>query len=148
MVNGVHLNMCIKCSINQKNPLSLLHNDPYSFEILRKNIDFNVEIVTSDETANYLLFRRRYNGIVGYVAIFERVTITLELFKEIYLLYKKFVLEYSNSNFRDFELILIAEKIDPAALSFVREYNKKYTHRCPISIIINEHRSTETESEV
>lgn len=137
MENGGSLNMCIKGHINHENPLSVLSENPYAFNILRKDVDFTVELIESNNERKYILLRKRYDNTIGYVLFVERDILSIEEMKDIYIFYKSNVERYSNYNYKELEMIIITKRIEDNALEFIEEYNEKYTNRFPISIIIN-----------
>ena len=129
--------MCIKGYISEKNPLAKLIEDPYAFGILKPEVDFKVELMESDIENKYLLFKRRFNSSIGYVLIFYINKITVETLRKLYEVYKTYCRRYSNYNFREFDLIVIASNIEEEALEIIKEYNEKYIRRRPITVIIN-----------
>ncbi|MCD6203280.1 MAG: hypothetical protein J7I99_02840 [Methanophagales archaeon] len=60
---GGNLNMCIKGYISEKNPLVKLMENPYAFEILNRDADFDVELIESNIESKYLLFKRKLEMI-------------------------------------------------------------------------------------
>jgi len=137
MGNGGDLSMCIKGYISEKNPLAKLIEDPYAFGILNPEVDFEVELIESDIENKYLLFKRKYDSSIGYVLVFYINEITVETLRELYGVYKTYCGRYSSYNFREFDLIVIANNIEKEALEIIKEYNEKYAHRRPITVIIN-----------
>ena len=135
--------MSIKGHISEKNPLVKLMENPYAFEILNRDVDFEVELIESNIKDKYILFKRRFDASIGYVLIFCISTITIERLRELYEIYKKCCGKYSSYNFREFDLIIITNNVTEEALEAVKEYNEKYTHRRPIAIIINKTEMTE-----
>jgi len=55
--------MCIKGYISEKNPLVKLMENPYAFEILNRDADFDVELIESNIESKYLLFKRKLEMI-------------------------------------------------------------------------------------
>lgn len=129
--------MCIKGYISEKNPLVKLIEDPYAFGILKPELDFEVELMESDIENKCLLFKKKFNSSIGYVLIFYINKITVETLRKLYEVYKTYCGRYSNYNFREFDLIVITNNIEKEALEIIKEYNEKYIHRKPITVIIN-----------
>lgn len=144
MENGGDLNMCINGYISVKNPLVELIKNPYAFGILKRGVDFDVELIESNTERNYILFKRKFDSTIGYVLVFCLNTVTEEKLHKLYGIYKKYCGKHSNYNFREFDLIIITGDIKRDACEAIKEYNEKYVHRRPIKVIINE---TETEEE-
>jgi len=143
--HGGDLNMCIKGYISEKNPLVKLMKNPYAFEILSRDADFEVDLIESNIESRYLLFKRKFDSSIGYVLVFCINKITVEKLRELYEIYKKYCGKYSNYNFREFDFIIITNNIAKEALEAVKEYNEKYTHRRPITIIVNKLEMVEKE---
>jgi len=129
--------MCIKGYISDKNPLAKLMENPYAFEILNRDVDFNVELIESNIESKYLLFKRKIDSSIGYVLVFCVNNITIEKLRELYEIYKKYCGKYSNYNFREFDFVIITNNIAKEALDIIKDYNEKYAHRRPITVIIN-----------
>jgi len=142
---GGNLNMCIKGYISEKNPLVKLMENPYAFEILNRDADFDVELIESNIESKYLLFKRKFDSFIGYVLIFCINKITGEKLRELYEIYKKYCGKYSHYNFREFDFIIITNNIAKETLEAVKEYNEKYAHRRPITIIVNKLEMIEEE---
>ena len=129
--------MCIKGYISEKNPLAKLIEDPYAFDILNPDVDFEVELVEQNVESKFLLFKRKFNSSIGYVLVFHIDKVSIEKMHELYEIYKNYCGEYANYNFREIDLVIIANKVTEEVLEVVREYNEKYVHRRPITIVIN-----------
>ena len=71
--------------------------------------------------------------------------ITGEKLRELYEIYKKYCGKYSHYNFREFDFIIITNNIAKETLEAVKEYNEKYAHRRPITIIVNKLEMIEEE---
>ncbi len=125
--------------IKEPNPLRLLAQDPYAFGICTKETDFSVEVQELNVEKNYLILRKRIDGSVGYICIFERGSLTIEEMRSIYAEFRNLVLRLTNSNFREVELVLICKHYDAEVLESISEYNSTYTHRVPIKLILNEY---------
>ncbi|MCD6512002.1 MAG: hypothetical protein J7K61_00150, partial [Thermoplasmata archaeon] len=115
------------------------------FEILSRDADFEVDLIESNIESRYLLFKRKFDSSIGYVLVFCINKITVEKLRELYEIYKKYCGKYSNYNFREFDFIIITNNIAKEALEAVKEYNEKYTHRRPITIIVNKLEMVEKE---
>jgi len=111
--------------------------NPYAFEILNRDVDFNVELIESNIESKYLLFKRKIDSSIGYVLVFCVNNITIEKLRELYEIYKKYCGKYSNYNFREFDFVIITNNIAKEALDIIKDYNEKYAHRRPITVIIN-----------
>jgi len=135
--SGGDLNMCIKMYISEKYPLAKLMENPYAFEIFNPEEDFEVELIESNIRNNYLIFKRKFDSSIGYVIVFCIHKITVEKLRELYEIYKKYCGRYSNYNFREFDFIIITNSIEKEALEIIKNYNEKYVHRRPITVIIN-----------
>ena len=127
--------MCINGEISDDKPLERLIKDPYAFGILSREVDFEIELVSSGK--QHILLKKRFDGSIGYVLIFSTVVLSLETLRKFYTTYAEYCGRYSRYNFREFELIIITNTVEEDAMVGIKEYNEKYTHRRPIKVIIN-----------
>ena len=104
MVNGESLNMCVKKTIKDQNPLLTLKKNPYAHGIFKEEEDFQIEIFEMNETKKYLILKRKINGIIGYIFVVDRDIFSAEEMKTVYNQYKGIVAKLSNNNFREVEL--------------------------------------------
>jgi len=123
--------------ISDENPLVKLMENPYEFDILNKETDFNIEIIESNLEERYIVFKRRFDDSIGYVLIFDVDKIDIDEFRKLYEVYKSYCGIYSNYRFNEFELVIIAREVDDEVLKVVEQYNEKYIHRHPIMLVIN-----------
>lgn len=128
--------MCIKKVIKDQNPLLTLKNNPYAYDIFGEE-DFQLEVFELNEIGKYIIFKKRINGTIGYIFIVEKELLSIEEIKKIYNRYKEIVAKLSNNNFREVELVIICNKVEKAVLDSIKEYNQIYSHRSPISLILN-----------
>lgn len=138
MASGRSSNMFYESKIKDPNPLLTLVKNPYTFGICAKETDFIVEVLEFNEEKRYLIFRKKINGSVGYVCVFERNSLTIGELRAIYGEYKSLVLKLTNNNFREVEMVIICKDADPEALDSIKEYNQNYSHRPQIRVILNE----------
>ncbi|RME03496.1 MAG: hypothetical protein D6805_06270 [Planctomycetota bacterium] len=129
--------MYVEETIKDKNPLLALKKDPYAHGILKEE-DFQIEVFETNETQKYLLFKKKINGIIGYILFTEREVFSVEEMKKIYAQYKGIVAKLANNNFREVELVVICKKLNDEVLESIKEYNQKFSHRPPIRVILNE----------
>ncbi|BER91747.1 hypothetical protein [Atrimonas thermophila] len=129
--------MCIKETIKDPDLFSTLRKNPYAHDIFKKELDFHLEVFEENEAKKYLIFKRKINGNIGYVVVIERDFLSAEEMKMIYKQYKNTVVELSNNNFREVELVVVCKRVNREVLEFIKEYNRRYPHRPPIRLILN-----------
>lgn len=127
--------MCPKIIIKDKNPILTLCSNPYAYGLFKKEEDFQLEILEINEHENYILLRKKINGIIGYAFVVQINDLNAEIMKKTYNKFKNFVSEIAHNNFREFELVIITQFVDNEVTTFINEYNNRYSHRPPIRLI-------------
>jgi hypothetical protein len=119
-------------------PYSDLKRNCYSFpELFDATHDFQLELAKEDPLEKALLFRKKYNGFVGYAYVVCMDTeLDSEKFKTIFQNYSKTVREYGKRDFKEVELSIIVKTASQDVLDQVAEYNKTYSRRNPIRIFV------------